>query len=86
MRYRIHPKTGDKVSEIGFGTAYFYEVGMEEGIRILRRAFEGGINYFDLATSDIATFTILREALHDVRKGFRPILRRLFKKYWTMQM
>ena len=68
MRYRIHPKTGDKVSEIGFGTAYFYEVGMEEGIRILRRAFEGGINYFDLATSDIATFVILREALHDVRK------------------
>ena len=68
MRYRTHPKTGDKVSEIGFGTAYFYEVGMKEGTRILRRAFENGINYFDLATSDIATFVILREALHDVRK------------------
>ena len=68
MRYRTHPKTGDKVSEIGFGTAYFYEVGMKEGTRILRRAFESGINYFDLATSDIATFVILREALHDVRK------------------
>lgn len=68
MRYRTHSKTGDKVSEIGFGTAYFYEVGMKEGTRILRRAFENGINYFDLATSDIATFVILREALHDVRK------------------
>lgn len=39
MRYRTHPKTGDKVSEIGFGTAYFYEVGMKEGTRILRRAY-----------------------------------------------
>lgn len=48
MRYRTHPKTGDKVSEIGFGTAYFYEVGMKEGTCILRRAFESGINYFHL--------------------------------------
>lgn len=68
MRYRVHPKTGDKISEIGIGGGYLYEAGKDESVRALRRAFEGGINYYDLATSDGISFPIYGEALRDVRK------------------
>ena len=34
MRYRTHPKPGDRISEIGLGSAYLFEAGMEEGSRI----------------------------------------------------
>lgn len=50
MEYRINKKTGDKISEIGFGSAYICEAGLDEAVRTLRRAYEGGINYYDLAT------------------------------------
>ena len=49
MKYRTNIKTGDRISEIGMGTAYLFESGMEEGVRALQTAVEGGINYFDLA-------------------------------------
>ena len=52
MRYRTNARTGDPISEIGIGSAYLFEAGMEEGIRALRRAIEGGFNYFDLAAGD----------------------------------
>ena len=68
MRYRINRKTGDKISEIGLGSAYMYEAGMEKGTAALRRAYEGGINYYDLAAGDGKSFPIYGEAFHDVRK------------------
>ena len=52
MNYRINKRTGDRISEIGFGSAYLYEAGMKEGVRALETAVEGGINYFDLAAGD----------------------------------
>ncbi len=67
MKYRINTKTGDRISEIGLGSAYMYEAGMAEAVRALRRAYEGGINYFDLAAGDGASFPIYGEALKDVR-------------------
>ena len=36
MRYRINRKTGDRISEIGLGTAYIYKAGTEEGAKALR--------------------------------------------------
>ena len=42
-------RTGLNVSKNGFGALPVQRVGMEEACRILRRAFEGGINYFDTA-------------------------------------
>ena len=69
MRYRTHPKTGDKISEIGFGSAYLYEAGTNEAVKALHTAYEGGINYFDLAAGDKACFPIWGEALSDVRKN-----------------
>ena len=68
MRYRTNKRTGDQISEIGIGSSYMYEAGMEEAVRALRRATEGGINYFDLAAGDGSTFPIYGEALHDLRK------------------
>ena len=68
MKYRINRKTGDKISEIGIDSAYMFEAGIEEAVKALRRAYEGGINYFDLAAGDGKSFPIWGEALHDVRK------------------
>ena len=68
MNYRLNRRTGDRISEIGFGSAYLFEAGMEEGVRALQTAVEGGINYFDLAAGDAKAFPIWSEALSPVRK------------------
>ncbi len=68
MQYRINRRTGDRISVIGLGSAYLYEAGMDEGVRALRTAVEGGVNYFDLAAGDGAAFPIWGAALSDVRK------------------
>ena len=55
MRYRRFGRTGWQVSEIGLGGAWFYgrpEEGVKSsshGIRLVERALELGINYFDTA-------------------------------------
>src|SRR4028118_543014 len=54
MRYRNLGDTGIQVSEVGFGvwtvsTGWWGEVDDERSVRLLRRAFEKGINYFDTA-------------------------------------
>ena len=69
MEYRINRKTGDRISEIGFGTSYLYEAGLEKGAETVRYAYEHGINYFDLAAGDGLTFPIFGKALADVRKN-----------------
>ena len=69
MKYRINRRTGDKISEIGFGSAYLFEAGMDEGVRALQTAVEGGINYFDLAAGDAKAFPIWGAALSSVRKN-----------------
>ncbi len=69
MRYRLNQRTGDKISEIGMGSAYLYEAETDEGIRALRTAYEGGINYFDLAAGHGKAFPLWGKALGDVRKN-----------------
>ena len=69
MRYRTNQRTGDRISEIGLGSAYLYEAGVDAGVKALRRAVEGGINYFDLAAGDGSSFPIYGEALYDVRNN-----------------
>lgn len=49
MKYRINRRTGDRISEIGMGTAYIVEAPKEEAVKTIRKAFESGINYYDLA-------------------------------------
>ena len=67
MQYRTNRRTGDKISEIGMGTAYVVEADKKEAVRTVRRAYEGGINYFDLAAGDGTAFATFGEALADVR-------------------
>ncbi len=68
MKYRINQRTQDRISEIGIGSSYMYGAGMDEAVKALHRAVEGGVNYFDLAAGDGTTFPIYGEALHDVRR------------------
>ena len=69
MKYRINRRTGDKISEIGMGSAYLYEADKNEAILALQTAYEGGINYFDLAAGHGKAFPIWGEALSAVRKN-----------------
>ena len=55
------------VSKNGFGALPVQRVGMEEAARILRRAFEGGINYFDTARFYTDSEEKIGRALGDVR-------------------
>ena len=68
MEYRINRRTGDRVSALGFGTSYIAQSEEKEAVAALRRAFEGGVNYFDLATAEARTFSYFGKALADVRK------------------
>ena len=69
MRYRINRKTGDRISEIGLGSAYMPETPLDKAIPALRRAYEGGINDYDLAAEDGKAFPMYGEAFADVRKN-----------------
>ena len=69
MEYRINRKTADRISIIGFGTSYIAQAPEKQAIATLQRAYEGGINYFDLATAEAKTFPYFAVALGDVRKN-----------------
>ncbi len=68
MKYRLNPKTKDRISEIGFGSSYMPNAPLAKAVPALRRAYEGGINYYDLATGDGKAFPMYGEAFADVRK------------------
>lgn len=68
MKYRINKRTNDKISVIGFGTSYIAEAEEKDAVSAIRRAYEGGINYYDLATAEGRTFSYFGKALADVRK------------------
>ena len=68
MKYRINRRTGDRISEIGLGSAYLYKADRAEAVRALRTAYEGGVNYYDLATGHGKAFPLWGEALGDVRR------------------
>jgi uncharacterized protein len=44
-------RTGQKLTCVGMGGARFHLVPREEGVAVARRAYELGINYFDMARS-----------------------------------
>lgn len=61
-------RTNLVVSKNGFGALPVQRVGMEEAGRLLRKAYEGGINYFDTARAYSDSEEKLGNALSDVRK------------------
>lgn len=62
-------KTGLVVSKNGFGALPVQRVGMDEACRILRKAYEGGINYFDTARFYTDSEEKIGAALSDVREN-----------------
>ena len=67
MKYRVNQRTGDRISEIGMGSAYLPEAEFSAAIKALQTAYEGGVNYFDLAAGNGKAFPMWGEALSDVR-------------------
>jgi aryl-alcohol dehydrogenase-like predicted oxidoreductase len=75
MKYRNLAGTDIEVSEVGFGvwtvsTGWWGEVDDERSVRLLRRAFEKGINYFDTADTYGSGLgeTLLAEAFGGMRE------------------
>ncbi len=69
MEYRVNKRTGDQVSEIGFGSTYISKAGEQAGIAILERAYQGGINYYDMAAGEGRCFPYYGKAFESVRKN-----------------
>ena len=68
MDYRIHPKTGDKISVIGIGTGPIFEAPEQDAVKALCFGYEQGVNYVDFATAGAKTFAYAGEAFASVRK------------------
>ena len=62
-------RTNLTVSKNGFGALPIQRVGMDEAHRILRKAYLGGINYFDTARFYTDSERKIGEALSDVREN-----------------
>jgi len=60
-------RTGIQVSIVGFGGTWISQLSMDEAVKVVRRAFELGINYFDTAKLDGDSEEKIGVALKDVR-------------------
>ena len=67
MEYRVHRKTGDRISVIGLGSSYIFETQETEAIRAMTYAHEQGVNYMDFATAGPQTFRYAGQAFSSVR-------------------
>ncbi len=60
-------RTNLQVSIVGFGGTWISELNTPEAVRVVRKAFELGINYFDTAKLDGDSEEKIGAALQDVR-------------------
>jgi aryl-alcohol dehydrogenase-like predicted oxidoreductase len=67
MRERTLGRTGLKVKSVGFGGIPIQKVSEEEAIRVVRRCYELGINYYDTARGYTVSEERIGKALADVR-------------------
>lgn len=68
MNKRPFGKTGFMVSEFGFGALPIQRTGKNEAVRIIRSAYERGVNFFDTARGYTDSEEKLAAALSDVRR------------------
>ena len=68
MRYRTLGKTGLRVSEIGFGGEWLERHTEEEGVALLRRAHEKGINIVDCWMADPKSRDVIGMAMEGARE------------------
>ena len=67
MQKRTLGRTGLQVSILGFGGTWISELTMDEAVKVVQRAFDIGINYFDTAKLDGDSEEKIGTALHAVR-------------------
>ena len=67
MQRRRFGRTNLHISIIGFGGTWISELSIDEAKRVVRRAFEVGISYFDTAKLDGDSEEKIGAALEDVR-------------------
>jgi predicted aldo/keto reductase-like oxidoreductase len=67
LQERILGKTGLKVKFIGFGGIPIQRVSEEEAVRVVKRCYDLGINYFDTARGYTTSEERIGKALEDVR-------------------
>ncbi|MDH5266319.1 MAG: aldo/keto reductase [Candidatus Bathyarchaeota archaeon] len=67
MQKRMFGRTGLQVSIVGFGGTWISQISVDEAKKVVRRAFELGINYFDTAKLDGDSEEKIGAALKDVR-------------------
>lgn len=68
MEYRRLGRTNIKVFPIAFGGIPIQRIGMEEAVRVIRRAIDLGINFIDTARGYTDSEIKIREALRGVDK------------------
>ncbi len=68
MQKTLLGKTGFMVSRVAFGALPVQRVSLDVAIRILRKAYESGINFFDTARAYTDSEEKMGKALADVRK------------------
>jgi aryl-alcohol dehydrogenase-like predicted oxidoreductase len=68
MQYRVLGRSGQSLSVIGFGGILVRDVSATEASRLVARAIDAGINYFDVAPSYGNAQDMLGPALEPYRK------------------
>ncbi len=67
MQKRRLGRTNLQVSIVGFGGTWISELSTPEAVKVVRKAFDSGINYFDTAKLDGDSEEKIGAALQDVR-------------------
>lgn len=67
MSYRILGKTGLRVSEVGFGGIPIIRLQTDEAVKVLKRAFDRGITFYDTANAYHDSEDKIGRAMHGVR-------------------
>ena len=62
-------KTDLMVTKTAFGALPIQRISVDDAVKLVRRAYEGGINYFDTANMYSDSEEKIGEALHDVRQN-----------------
>ena len=68
LNEKILGRTGLKVKTLGFGGIPIQRISEQEAIRVVRRCYTLGINYFDTARGYSNSEERIGKALEDVRE------------------
>lgn len=67
LQKRRFGRTGLQVGIVGFGGTWISELPFDDAVKVVRHAYDCGINYFDTAKLDGDSEEKIGAALHDVR-------------------